>query len=208
MGEGEAAEESRDAEVLALVCNLNYWGYVLHSSYPDLIAARLLLKAQFGEACFGFFQGLVELYDLKKKWGTNNHLREIVLPPCTLCLQSHPDTFIRSFQTQKFVTYFQLCPLSGHYLCHWILSFCLPKTPEEALWKNQARCGKPETRAKALKKPNLENSDRVRADVGLSLEAKSALTGWVRKRKNLPKSSQKGGTSDILHDMPYVSPRA
>lgn len=83
----------------------------------------------------------------------------------------------RSFQTQKFVTYFQLCPLSGHYLCHWILSFCLPKTPEEAPWKNQARCGKPETRAKAPKKPNLENSDRVRADVGLSLEAKSALTG-------------------------------
>lgn len=105
----------------------------------------------------------------------------------------------RSFQTQKSVTYFQLCPLSGHYLC--LLSFCLPKTPAEALWKYQAKCGKPETRAKAPKKPNLENSDRIRADVGLSLEAKSALTGWVRKQKNLPKSSQKGGTSDILHDM-------
>lgn len=114
----------------------------------------------------------------------------------------------RSFQTQTFVTYFQLCPLSGHYLCHWILSFCLPKTPEEALWKNQARCGKPETRAKAPKKTNLENSSRICADVGLSLETKSALTGWVRKRKNLPNSSQKGGTSDILHYMIYVSPRA
>lgn len=52
MGEGEAAEESRDAAVLALVCNLNYRGYVLHSSYPDLIAARLLLKAQFGGEFF------------------------------------------------------------------------------------------------------------------------------------------------------------
>lgn len=45
MGEGEAAEESRDAEVLALVCNLNYRGLCITQLVPKLNCSQTVVES-------------------------------------------------------------------------------------------------------------------------------------------------------------------
>lgn len=60
MGEGEAAEESRDAEVLALVCNLNYRGLCITQLVPRLNCSQTVVESTIWRSVF---LGLVELYN-------------------------------------------------------------------------------------------------------------------------------------------------